>query len=389
MTRLTDLMKVRARSGRHALLALAILTSACTSVGPGKKQVLKVADSSTEIQGIQIIDLNAQGGQLPAMQPKPGFADLFGGVAPMGQIVGIGDVLQITIWEAPPAVLFGATQMPTSAETSRGTGLPDYLVGPSGAITIPFAGTIPVVGRTLTDIERDITGRLRLKAHLPQVNVRMSQNMTSTVSVVGDVNNSTRIPLTPKGETVLDAIAAGGGTKEAATRMTIQLSRGGKVEMMPLQAIIGDPRQNVVLKAGDVVTALYQPYSFTALGATGANREIQFEATGITLAQALGRVSGLQDGRADPKGMFLFRWEDPARVGNSAGVGHRADGRVPVIYRINMRDPATYFAMQNFQIQDHDVMYVSNSPVADFQRFVNILVGVVLPAVTIENALSN
>lgn len=389
MTRLTDQVKLRARSGRHALLALAILTSACTSVGPGKQQVLKASEGSTTVQGIQIVNLDEQSSQLPAVAPKPGFAELFGGARPMGQVVGIGDVLQVTIWEAPPAVLFGATAAPTSAETSRGTGLPDYQVGPSGSINIPFAGTVPVAGRTLVDIERDIVSRLRLKAHLPQVNVRLSQNMTATVSVVGDVNGSTRMPLTPKGETILDAIAAGGGTKEAATRMTVQLSRDGKVEMMPLQAIISDPRQNVVLKAGDVVTALYQPFSFTSLGATGANREVQFEATGLTLAQALGRVAGLQDGRADPKGVFLFRWEDPARVGSGAGVGHRADGRVPVIYRVNMRDPATYFTMQSFQIQDRDVLYVSNSPVADFQRFVNILVGTVLPAVTIENALSN
>ncbi|MFC3440461.1 polysaccharide biosynthesis/export family protein [Sphingobium rhizovicinum] len=349
---------------------------------------MKAAESTT-VQGIRIISLDEQNSELPVAQPKPGFAELFGGAAPMGQIVGIGDVLQVTVWEAPPAVLFGAIAPPTSVETSRGTGLPDYVVGPSGAINIPFAGTVPVVGRTLVDIEHDIVGRLRQKAHLPQVNVRLAQNMTATVSVVGDVTNSTRIPLTPKGETILDAIAAGGGTKEAASRMTVQLSREGKVEMMPLQAIISDPRQNVVLKAGDVVTALYQPFSFTALGATGANREVQFEATGLTLAQALGRVAGLQDGRADPKGVFLFRWEDPARVSNVAGLGHRADGRVPVIYRVNMRDPATYFTMQNFQIQDRDVLYASNSPVADFQRFVNILVGTVLPAVTIENALSN
>lgn len=388
MNRLTDLVKLQARSGRKALLALAILTSACTSVGPGKQHVMKAAESTT-VQGIRIISLDEQNSELPVAQPKPGFAELFGGAAPMGQIVGIGDVLQVTVWEAPPAVLFGAIAPPTSVETSRGTGLPDYVVGPSGAINIPFAGTVPVVGRTLVDIEHDIVGRLRQKAHLPQVNVRLAQNMTATVSVVGDVTNSTRIPLTPKGETILDAIAAGGGTKEAASRMTVQLSREGKVEMMPLQAIISDPRQNVVLKAGDVVTALYQPFSFTALGATGANREVQFEATGLTLAQALGRVAGLQDGRADPKGVFLFRWEDPARVSNVAGLGHRADGRVPVIYRVNMRDPATYFTMQNFQIQDRDVLYASNSPVADFQRFVNILVGTVLPAVTIENALSN
>jgi polysaccharide export outer membrane protein len=56
------------------------------------------------------------------------------------------------------------------------------------------------------------------------------------------------------------------------------------------------------LHPDDVVTALYQPYSFTALGAVGRNAEIDFEGTGLTLTQALGRIGGLRDDRADIKG---------------------------------------------------------------------------------------
>jgi polysaccharide export outer membrane protein len=77
-----------------------------------------------------------------------------------------------------------------------------------------------------------------------------------------------------------------------------------------------------------VVTALFQPYSFTALGATGANAEIAFEATGITLAQALGRAGGLQDQRADVRGAFLFRLEDPRAL--DFRCGGRSAGRRPM-----------------------------------------------------------
>jgi polysaccharide export outer membrane protein len=69
---------------------------------------------------------------------------------------------------------------------------------------------------------------------------------------------------------------------------------------MPLIEIIRDPRQNIHLRSGDVVTALFQSNSFTALGASGRNEEIDFEAQGITLAQALGRIGGLQDMRFGP-----------------------------------------------------------------------------------------
>ena len=80
----------------------------------------------------------------------------------------------------------------------------------------------------------------------------------------------------------------------------IQLSRGDRVAAMPLEAVIRDSQQNVVIQPNDVVTAYFQPYSFTAMGATGSNSELPFEATGINLAQALGRVGGQDRARREP-----------------------------------------------------------------------------------------
>jgi len=129
-----------------------------------------------------------------------------------------------------------------------------------------------------------------------------------------------------------------------------------------------------------VMTAMYQPYSFTSLGATGKNEEIPFEGTGLTLSQALGRVSGLQDMRANVSGVFIFRMEKPEAIGESADGDN--DRLVPVIYRINMRDPATFFVAQSFPIRNKDILYVSNAKLADIQKFVNVVASSVLPIVT-------
>jgi polysaccharide export outer membrane protein len=45
------------------------------------------------------------------------------------------------------------------------------------------------------------------------------------------------------------------------------------------------------LQAGDVITSLFQPLHGT--WATGKNEELNFEAQGISLAQALARAGGL------------------------------------------------------------------------------------------------
>lgn len=170
--------------------------------------------------------------------------------------------------------------------------------------------------------------------------------------------------------------------------MTIQITRGSKVTSLPLETVIRDPRQNVRLEPDDVMTLLYQPYSFTALGAIGKNDELPFEATGLTLAQALGRISGLQDSRADVKGVFIFRFEDPNVVDPALRQNTQLtpDGKLPVIYRINLKDPSSFFIAQSFPIRDKDVLYVSNAPLADIQKFVSVIFSTFLPIATTATA---
>jgi polysaccharide export outer membrane protein len=168
--------------------------------------------------------------------------------------------------------------------------------------------------------------------------------------------------------------------------MAVQLSRANVTATMPLDSVIRDPRQNILLKPGDVVTALFQPQSFSALGATGKNEEVLFEAQGISLAQALARSGGLNDSRADARGVFVFRFEDAKLVDAKGPMTKSADGTVPVVYQIDLRDPASLFVTQNFPVQNRDVIYVANSPEAEFNKFLRLVVSIAVPTVTLNNA---
>ena len=388
----------RFRGTAFAALALASLggcaaTGLSTAVGPSRGAVLK-AGEDRQITGMEIVPLtNAVAQRLStAGGPLPGFAEAIGDAQPVGTVVGVGDSLEITIWEAPPAVLFGAgaidTRIQAGIQTSRPGSFPETMVGPSGAITIPFAGQVPAAGRTLRQIEQTIVARLRGKANQPQVIVRIARNATANVSVVGEVGNAGRFPLTPRGERLLDVIAQAGGTKQPLERMTVQVTRGATTATMPLEAVVRDARHNIVLERDDIVTALYQPNSFVVLGAAGKNEEVRFEGTGLTLSQALGRLGGLQDMRADPKGVFLFRWETAERM---AGLVNRplpaTTGPIPVVFQVNLKEPETFFAAQNFAMKNGDVIFISNSPASDLQRFVNLIASTVLPALSVTNTV--
>lgn len=384
-------------------LAMGLLAAACAASlsgcssfgasGPSGKAVRNAAAMDARIKVVELTEPVAR--RVMAGQQRASLAEALGDAPLRGTLVGPGDVLDIAIWEAPPAALFGTSAVDSRLSTgmpavAKSADIPQQMIDGDGRITVPFVGSVSVVGRTPRDIAREIAARLSGKANDPQVIVRIAQNQAAQVTVVGDVVNSRHVALTTKGERLLDALASAGGVRQPVDKMTIQITRGGKVATQPLSAVIRDPAQNIRLGADDVVTALYQPYSFQALGAFGTNAEVNFEATGLTLAQALGRIGGLQDNRADIKGVFIFRLEDPAMLepGTVAAGATTPDGKIPVIYRIDMANPATFFIAQGFPIQHRDVLYVSNAPMVDIQKFVSVVSSMTFSLVSIGNAVN-
>lgn len=369
-------------------LALAISVTGC-SVVPTSGFLRSDTEPDAvkaRLDRIQVIDVDeAVAARLRAQRKAKLFSDTFVTTAPRAHMVGLGDVVEVSIWEAPPASLFGAGTLDARGTVSgaRSTTLPEQMVSADGTINVPFAGKVPAANRTLDAIEAEIVKRLTGKANQPEVLVRLTRNFSSNVTVVGDVSSSTRVPLTPSGERLLDALAAAGGVRQPVGKMTVQLTRGEQVQSLPLDTIIRDPKQNIPLVRGDVVTALFQPLSFIALGATGKNEEVSFETQGISLAQALARVGGLRDERSDPQGVFLFRFEQPNVLNWPKTPVLTPDGKVPVIYRINLRDPASFFVAQNFDVGNKDVLYVSNAPVAELQKFLNVLFSIAYPLLNV------
>lgn len=337
--------------------------------------------------GVTVVDVNRAVTQKLVQLKKPRlFSDVLAGGDPVHLTLNSGDVLEVTVWEAPPASLFGGAILDPRAglSTSRAMSFPEQMVADDGMISVPFAGRIEAKGHTPVEVELEIAKRLKGKANQPQILVRVTRNVSSTVTVVGEVASSVRMPLTPQGERLLDAIAAAGGVRQPITKLTVQLTRGTSVHSLPLDTIIRDPQQNIPLHPGDVVTSVFQNQSFVVLGATGRNEEVAFEATGISLAQALARAGGLQDMRADAQGVFLFRFEDRSAFEAHGAVATSPDGKVPVIYRANLKDPATFFFAQRFPVQHGDVLYVSNATAAEWQKFLNIVTSVIYPAVILR-----
>lgn len=376
------------------LLMFSTVLSACSLLpasGPSTGKVVALGQQNeANIPDVELVDVNADvAASLYQAQVGQSLAQLGEGYASVGAI-DVGDMLDITIWEAPPAVLFGGALSSTGSGNAQQTKLPEQMVSSAGTISVPFIGDVSVLGKTPVQVQNIIKGRLKKMANQPQVMVRMVQNNAANVSVIR-AGNSVRMPLTAAGERVLDAVAAVGGSTANVQDTNVQLTRGNVVRTIALEDLVAHPRQNILLRRGDVVTMITNPSTFTSMGAVGRAQQIGFSVKGLSLAEAVGRMGGLQDYSADARGVFVFRYAPlselpPEKQSKWVEKGYGDRAEIPVVYRLNLADANSMFWMQRFPVKDKDVVYVSNAPMAEVRKFLSFVFS---PVVSGANSINN
>ena len=265
-----------------------------------------------------------------------------------------------------------------------GTRIPDQQVGPDGAISVPYAGRIKVAGRTPAEVQQAIGAALGPQALDPQALVVVRRSAANSVSVAGEVVGGRRVALSPGGDRLLQVIAAAGGAHAPAHETFVRLSRGGATATVPLAALVADPAQDIFAEPGDVLTLVRRRQTFSVFGATGKNTAISFTSDHLSLAEALAKAGGLLDNRADPRSVFLFRYE-PASLVRALGqpiASDAPDGLSPVVYRLDLKEAKSYLLAKEFPVRDKDIIFVADAEIEPFYKFVRVLSKVAGPVTT-------
>ncbi len=294
------------------------------------------------------------------------------------QLVGVGDILNISIFEAAPGGLFtpGTT---SGARPGNFVDLPPQAVDQKGSIYVPYAGEIPAAARTIPDIQQAVVARLRNRAIEPQVVISFNQQHASVVSVLGDVNAPGVLALNSVGERLLALVARAGGPKFQAIESYVTLQRNGKQVRVLLSRAVHDPRENIFIRPNDVIFISHEAPTFTALGALnqnifGFNSEIPFDVETLTLSQAMGKAGGLSDVQSDPGEIFVYRFEERHFL-EKLGVDTKRFilDKIPTIYHLNLRDPSGLLLASAFQMRTKDVMYIANAKVVDYYKLLTLI----------------
>ena len=373
--------------GFRATLVAAALAGCSVVPGGGPQQAAVEQGAATVVQtapqGAAKLDyalVHVDGAMARALgrAVEPRFAGAFldrGG--PQSLRIGAGDVLGITIFEAGPGGLF--TPPATSGvRPGNFVELPSQTVGPDGRISVPYAGgdSDRIVARGLSpqQLSQEIERRLRSRALEPQVVVTFREQRSAQVAVLGEVAAPAKVTINPLGERVLDMLARAGGPRHPAYETVVVLQRGSSRASASLTTLVRDPSNNVYVRPGDTLYVQREQRYFVALGATGQNGLYFFDSENVNLSYAMGKAAGLLDERAEPSAVYLYRNESRRRLASlGVDVGSFHSETVPTIYTVNLRDPSALFLTQSIQMQDRDVIYVSNAAIVDATKFLQFL----------------
>jgi polysaccharide biosynthesis/export protein len=172
----------------------------------------------------------------PAVMPAPPASPVAA-----DYLVGPGDTLEIFVWRNPDLTI-------------------TVPVRPDGKISTPLVEDMIAVGKTPTELARDVEKALAVYVKSPQVNVIVTipASAFSQIKVIGQVLHPQALPYRD-GMTVLDAVLAVGGLSQfaAGNRAHVVRSENGKeLEIkVKLGALVndGDMTQNLPLRPGDVL----------------------------------------------------------------------------------------------------------------------------------------
>lgn len=341
-------------------LALFVGLAGCATLpnsGPTGKQVERSAlDPKNEVP-IRLVQVEAAADipAAPAIAQVSMLADL---APPPTDMIGPGDVLDISIYEAGVTLFAGSGSSAAAGPLGQiganpgvqAQRLPPSRVDDNGDISIPYGGKLHVVGRTVGEVETMVRQSLRGLSQNPQVLIAMSQAITNSVIVSGEVARPGRLVLQTNRETLSDVIALAGGYRGNAKDLSLRVFRRSDSVDIAINDLIDTPQLDVRAYPGDRLMLINNPRTYSVMGAPSAVQQIPFTRSKVSLAEAIATAGGANPGLGDPAAIFVFRY-----VRDEQGV------EVPVVYHLNMMKTGTYFLAQRFAMHDKDVLYFGNA----------------------------
>jgi polysaccharide export outer membrane protein len=355
------------RNGLVFLLGISVLAAcALPRSGPSRGEILAGANNGpNDVHIVEVSDTVVAAAR--SIQSLGFGSDFLNAGAQRADIISRGDVLSVTVWENIDNGLLASVGQ-------KVTLLQEVQVDQEGLIFIPYAGRLLARGKTPEQLRRLITNNLQDQTPDPQVEVRRLAGDGATVSIIGGVGLQGVYPIEASTRRLAPMLAKAGGVIIEPDVAQVRILRSGKVGTIWLQDLYDNTMADVALRAGDKIIVEEDRRSYTALGATGGQAQVNFSRRNLSVLEAIAQVGGLNANLADPKGIFIFR-NEPNYIANRVLGRSDLQAQQRMAYVIDLTKPKGMFIARDFNIRDGDTIYTTEAPFVSWQKIMAATLG--------------
>jgi len=349
------------------------------AAGPTRNQLL--AGSVQRNGDAFVVEVNQRVTQATAVVPALGFPhSLINASVTDSDVIRPGDTLSLVVYENVEDGLL-------AGQGSSAAIVNELQVDSAGFIFVPYAGRIRAAGNTPEALRGIITRNLDEQTPDPQVLVRREAGDGATVSIAGSVGGQGVYPIERPTRTLSSMLAVAGGVSIEPSIAQITVIRGDQRGTIWFEDLYDNPAFDIALRNGDRILVEEDGRSFTALGATGTQTLVPFEAQVISAIEAIAIVGGLNPVLADPTGVFVLR-NEPEEIAQQVLGRNDLIGTQRMIYVLDLTAPTGMFEARDFVIRDEDTVYVTSAPITQFNNAIGALTGTLGSVVAAGDAVS-
>jgi polysaccharide export outer membrane protein len=284
--------------------------------------------------------------------------------------LGVGDVLQITVWDHPELNAALGTQAAPS--TSRPNDPPQgFVIDSLGYVQFPYVGNLPAAGKTVEQLRVDLYAQLAKAFIKPQLTVRVASYRSQQVYVDGEVKVPGPQPVNDIQMTLYEAIGRAGGFATTADQSRMILVRGGATYRLDLSQMIakGINPADIVLKGGDLLrVAGRDDNGVYVMGEVNHPvTAVPMKSGLLTLSDALSQAGSINTASADAAQIYVIRGKDQSDI---------------KVFHLDGQSPVSMVLANQFDLQPRDVVYVDGNGLVRFSRVLQLLLPGINAALT-------
>ena len=273
--------------------------------------------------------------------------------------IGIGDVITIVVWDHP--------ELTSPLGQFRNSEEQGNVVYEDGTIFFPYAGNVSVVGKTVSDVRKLITEKLRKFIEAPQVDVRVSGYKSQKYIVTGDIAQPGVYFINNIEQRILDALTVSGAVGNGTNLFGATLTRDNQQYSLPLHKMLyqGDMTYNLPLEDGDVLHVKEnKSRKAFVMGEVGRPLAVELSSTPTSLTEALSEAGGINEIKADANHIYVIRQTQHV---------DELD-----IFQVSVSQAYHFALADQFNLAERDIVYVTAAPITRWNRFISN----VLPSIT-------